>query len=259
MNSLPVSEATEVMWATEFIVSLSDDQILAHRAQMQQIVSRIGQVIARPLQLVTAENFLDSITRNLDSVIHFYAVDQTEKIMLSIPSEGDPLTQTLSRRSADRGDFLIPLLKLLCCRWIAFQRREWEKENVNPRPRSRPRARKISRTVPDEQLKGKRTARPFLKANGIPQTNQIEDALKRGEKLLNAEDATGLPEISLLYVPSLSQLDHLYSEEQKRLKILLPNYPDAITGARTLASKNLLQVYQTLFNTYVGKGHEKGE
>ncbi|KAB8240230.1 hypothetical protein BDV35DRAFT_374210 [Aspergillus flavus] len=245
MDSIPFLEATEVMQATEFILSLTDDQIRAHRAQMQQIFTRIGQVI--PRQSVTAEHFLDSITKNLDSVIQFYVVDQTERIILSIPNEGDPLTQILSRRSADRGDFLTPLLKLLCCRWIAFQRREWEKENANPRSRSRP------------QPKEKRTARPFLKAEGIRQTNPIDAALKRGEKLLNAEDTTELSGISLLFLPSLSLLDHLSGTEQKRLNILLPRYPRATREAQTFASKNLLQAYQTLFNAYVGKGHEKEE
>lgn len=193
-----------VILAAELLIGLSDDQIQCHGFQMQRVVDRITRVI-RP-QSGTAESILRIANGNREAIKGFFLEDQTWTILrFSYEAGRDPRTAAFSLRSGDGNLLEVLFLRLLACRYLAMERRRlaadkgWERERTG-RPRS----------------KATGTGRSFIREKELPLTNQTEDGLKRGEKVLQNEESLGVPEISLVLLPALSRFDHLHSDEAGR-------------------------------------------
>lgn len=230
----------EITYATRLLLSLSDDQIRRHIPEFQNLAERIATVTKS--NSLSAETIIHTAEENLELVRKFLLKDQTGAIFRSAYELGnDPRTAVLSLRSGD-GGFEVSLLRLLACRFLALRRRQFFPVGI------------VKGGI-QQRSKSKRmgSGRPFIKAMGLPLTNQTEDGLKRGEKVLQIEDETGVPGISLALLPCLAKFDHLYSDEIRRVPRVFASQPLVLGAAQASEWSQLLRSYQTVYNRHVGE------
>ncbi|GFF57042.1 hypothetical protein IFM51744_09073 [Aspergillus udagawae] len=236
-----------ISWATATLIRLTDDDILRHEDEFQQLVTRITRVTACPSQ--TAETILEIARANLRSLMEFFREDHTKTILQFRYTAGsDPRTVVLSVRDTSKKCLRNLLLRLLAYRYLALGHRQLESDEGIDGP-----SRKRSR--PKRHGKGQL----MLRSKGLNTNYQAVDGLKRGKKALTIEDSLGLPEVSLVLLHSLSKLHHLHSSEVARVGEIFRNdeYRELGDACRSLNARRLLSEYQSLYNHHVGRSTER--
>ncbi|KAI9040776.1 uncharacterized protein KD926_007720 [Aspergillus affinis] len=226
----------EITYAIRLLLSLSDNQIRRHILQFQDLTKKVTAVTKS--DSLSAETITNTAQSNLELVREFLLKDQTGVILRSAHDLGkDPRTAVLLLRTGDRE-------RLLACRYLALCRRQHfpdDMEIVKGGGRQRSRSKREG------------NGRAFINAIGLPLKNQTEDGLKRGEKVLQIEDDTGNPGVSFALLPSFVKLDHLYSNEIRRVPAVFASQPLVSGMVQASRWSQLLDFYQTLYNYHVGE------